>query len=356
MPSALRDLAAQALRPLPLSVLARLMPNDPIAFYYHAVVERQLPHVRHLNTCKTPRQFECDLEFLSRNYLPISYDELQSGPPPERGSRPRVLVTFDDGLRECYEVARPLLLKHGIPAIFFVTTDFLDNRRLFYKHKVSLCIEEYSRRSRGDQLLARRDLAAILNTPIKRTSDVVAALKGLEARAETRLDAVCSRFGVDPDSFLRTAVPYLSSGEVVSLAADGFMIGAHSRCHAPLASLTQAEVEEDIVSSCALICALVARASVPYAFPFNGRGVSTALLRRVRANHAHVGHFFDTQGIGSDSVDVVNRIGVEGPRLHRAIDMATAIRRAYVGELKRVVLRTRRRAPLESAASTAIEP
>jgi peptidoglycan/xylan/chitin deacetylase (PgdA/CDA1 family) len=344
MPSALRDLAAQLLRPLPLGILARLMPNDPIGFYYHAVVERQLPYVRHLNTCKTPRQFERDLEFLSRNYLPISYHELQSGRPRERGHRPRVLVTFDDGLRECYEVARPLLLKHGIPAIFFITTDFIDNRRLFYKHKVSLCIEEYSRRSRADRRSARSDLADILNTPIRRTSDVIASLKSLEASAEARLDAICSRFGVDPDAFLSAVMPYLSSAEVVALAADGFTIGAHSRSHASLASLTQAEAEDDIVKSCASICGLVSSTSAPYAFPFNGRGVSRPFLKRIRANHAHVGHFFDTQGMGSDSADVINRIGLEGPRLHRAIGMSTAIRRAYVGEMKRVVLGTRRRA------------
>ena len=146
MPSALRNLAAQVLRPLPLTALSRLIPRDPIGFYYHAVTERQLPHVRHLNTCKTPREFEQDLDFLTRNFAPISYDDLQSSPSSDRG-RPRALVTFDDGLRECYEVARPLLLKRGIPAIFFVTTDFLDNRRLFYKHKVSLCIEIDLRRS-----------------------------------------------------------------------------------------------------------------------------------------------------------------------------------------------------------------
>lgn len=337
------------LRPLPLSALARLMPNDPIGFYYHAVVERQLPYVRHLNTCKTPDQFERDLDFLSRNYLPISYDDIESGRPRERSGRPRVVVTFDDGLRGCYEVARPLLLKHGIPAIFFVTTDFLDNRHLFYKHKVSLCIEEYSKRARADQFSARKDLSDILNIPIRRTSDVVASLKSLTAGEETRLDAICSRLGVDPNAFLSTVRPYLSSTQVVALAADGFTIGAHSRSHAPLASLTQTEAEDDIVESCALVCGLVRSASAPYAFPFNGHGVSNALLKRVRANHSHVGRFFDTRGIGSDSADVINRIGLEGPRLHRVLDMPTALRRAYVSELKRLVLGNHRRASSGSA-------
>jgi peptidoglycan/xylan/chitin deacetylase (PgdA/CDA1 family) len=343
MRSRLRNLAAQVIRPLPLSALAWLIPRDPIGFYYHMVSDRELPYVRHLYTCKTPRQFECDLEFLRRNYIPMSYGDLQRGRPFVRGRRPGAILTFDDGLRECYGVVRPLLLKHGIPAVFFITTDFLDNRRLFYKHKVSLCIEEYSRRSRVDQASARKDLADILNAPIRRTSDVVASLQLLKASAEPRLDAICARLGVDPDAFLRAAMPYLSTAEVLSLAGDGFTIGAHSRSHVLLASMTAPEAEADIVESCGRIGRLVGSASVPYAFPFNGRGVSRALLKRIREKHHHVGLFFDTQGMAADSADVINRIGLEGPRSHRVVNLPTAIRRAYATELKRVVLGHRTR-------------
>jgi len=356
MPSTLRYLAAEALRPLPLSALSWLIPRDPIGFYYHMVGERQLPYVRHLNTCKTPRQFENDLEFLCRNYVPVSYGDLQPGRPRVRGRRPGAIVTFDDGLRECCGVVRTLLLKYGIPAIFFVTTDFLDNRRLFYKHKVSLCIEEYLRRSRVDQLSARKDLSDILNAPMQRTSAVIASLKGLKASDEARLDAICARLGVDPVAFLRAATPYLSSAEVLSLAADGFTIGAHGRSHVSLAAMAPADAETDIVDSCARIGRLVGSASVPYAFPFNGRGVSTALLSRVRKKHPHVGLFFDTQGMGADNADVINRIGLEGPRLRRVISMPTAVRRAYVSEVKRVVVGSRRREALEAGDSALLDP
>ncbi|HLG98192.1 MAG TPA: polysaccharide deacetylase family protein [Bryobacteraceae bacterium] len=39
-----------------------------------------------------------------------------------RGGRPRVLLTFDDGFRNNYDVARPILQEHNAPAVFFITS------------------------------------------------------------------------------------------------------------------------------------------------------------------------------------------------------------------------------------------
>jgi peptidoglycan/xylan/chitin deacetylase (PgdA/CDA1 family) len=340
MTRTLQILAGHAMRPLPLRALEKLVPRNVIGFCYHVVTARPAAHVRHLFASKTPHQFERDLEFIVKNYVPLSYADVQARPPFARSRRPGAIVTFDDGLRECYTVVRPLLHKHGIPAVFFVTTDFLDNRRLFYRHKVSLCIEAYLQASVPQQASARKNLAAILDAPVSHTSDVVATLRGATVGATQELDAICASLGVDAEAYLPGATPYLSTAEVRSLAADGFTIGAHGRSHLPLASMSPSDAEADIVESCAQVAALVRQPSVPYAFPFNGRGVSRALLRHVRGGHPQLGPFFDTQGIAEDSPDVINRIVVDHwSRSDSATALPTAIRLAYARELVRPLRR-----------------
>ena len=43
-----------------------------------------------------------------------------------------VLMTFDDGYRSVFELARPILLQHNIPATMFVCSEPIRDQRLFW--------------------------------------------------------------------------------------------------------------------------------------------------------------------------------------------------------------------------------
>src|SRR5262249_40344098 len=64
---------------------------------------------------------------------PIGLDDWRDARAGKRPlpSRP-VLVTFDDGYRSVFELARPILQRHGIPAVVFVCTDPVRDQQLFW--------------------------------------------------------------------------------------------------------------------------------------------------------------------------------------------------------------------------------
>jgi hypothetical protein len=77
----------------------------------HIVSESAPPHVRHLLTVPTIRKFRSDLDFLCQRYKPLQLAELNElrRLPHTKASPRTFLLSFDDGLREVYEIIAPTL-------------------------------------------------------------------------------------------------------------------------------------------------------------------------------------------------------------------------------------------------------
>ena len=70
-------------------------------------------------------QFDAQMEWLSRHYSVVSIADIVHDRIPRNNARPVVAITFDDGYLDNYEHAVPILLRHQIPAAFFVSTGLI---------------------------------------------------------------------------------------------------------------------------------------------------------------------------------------------------------------------------------------
>jgi peptidoglycan/xylan/chitin deacetylase (PgdA/CDA1 family) len=76
-------------------------------------------------------QFDRQMALIGRFCHPLTIDQVVNGQFPPHASKPLVCVTFDDGYKDNYSNAMPLLLRHRIPAAFFVSTGFVGTEREF---------------------------------------------------------------------------------------------------------------------------------------------------------------------------------------------------------------------------------
>lgn len=110
--------------PAPLPDSARV----PILMYHYISTPPRNADKYRIDLSVTPQDFERQLQFLRTNdYTAISlydlYDHLTLG----RSLPPKpVVLTFDDGYRDQYENAFPLLKKYGMAGTFFLSTDFIN--------------------------------------------------------------------------------------------------------------------------------------------------------------------------------------------------------------------------------------
>src|SRR4051812_22228672 len=104
--TAARTAATWLARSLPLWLWKRIAPQEVIGLCYHLACDTPLPHIHNLYKYKSAKQLEDDLVYLKQNFHVASYSELETG---VRGES--VVVTFDDGLAQCFTIVRQILLK-----------------------------------------------------------------------------------------------------------------------------------------------------------------------------------------------------------------------------------------------------
>lgn len=73
--------------------------------------------------------FDWQVRHIQRNYHVITLGEyLRAVREKTLLTRPTVILTVDDGYRDFYEIAYPILRKHEVRATFFVTVNFIEKK------------------------------------------------------------------------------------------------------------------------------------------------------------------------------------------------------------------------------------
>src|SRR5690606_15431462 len=97
----------------------------------------------------TTAEFDRQMALLRAEMNPIGAAELLAWARGEPLPPNPVCVTFDDGYRDNLEIALPILQRHGVPAIFFIATSYLEERRLFWWDRVAYLVKA----SRKDEIV-----------------------------------------------------------------------------------------------------------------------------------------------------------------------------------------------------------
>ncbi len=101
---------------------------------YHKV-DYQVPPL--FGVAARPDVFEKQMVFLKKHYRIADLSELGKLEFDSDDKRDIVVITFDDGYRNNYTYAFPILKKHGIPATIFLVTDYVGSHRLLWHDRLS---------------------------------------------------------------------------------------------------------------------------------------------------------------------------------------------------------------------------
>jgi len=261
--------------PISLSTWIKLSGQKLLMPVYHLCSDQPVPHIDPLYRVRSTQAFTADLDSLLKYYEPIGLAEVIAVLKGEKElQKPSFWLSFDDGLREVYELAMPILKQKGVPATLFLNNDFLDNQGLFYRFKVSLLIQRLNTHpiSPALQSILRERLSA------RKLARELSPESLLQIGYADRdfLDELGDLLEVDFDGYIAERLPYLNKAEVKDWLAQGFTIGGHSLDHPEFRFISQ---EEQIRQAKASVRQLVSEFEIDYkvfAFPFTDFGVRQA--------------------------------------------------------------------------------
>jgi peptidoglycan/xylan/chitin deacetylase (PgdA/CDA1 family) len=234
------------------------------------------------------RAFTEQVKYLSAHYTLVSLSRLADCLLSGRDIPPRLAaITIDDGYRDAYEIAFPILRKHRAPATIFVVTEFVEGATWLWTDKTRYLttvaapqVIEVGLEGRRMRLeLTGRSSRAVAASVIN------AALKRLPEGAR---DAAIGRLA----STLRTSLPErtpvgfraINWRQAREMADAGIEIGSHTLTHPILTSLSDERLRDEVSQSRDRIQKAIGRKVETFCYP-NGDYDPRAQLEVARAGY-----------------------------------------------------------------------
>ncbi len=215
-------------------------------------------------------------------WLKAHFDVIEPGDIPAALRRKRgrhVLVTFDDGYRDNYSDALPVLLAHKLKATFFIATGFIDSPRVPFWDEIAWMVRTGRNASLDipaffpapllvDEPEREQTIRKLLNTrwklPDDRTGDYLLAIG--EATGSGRL--------LEDAETLRQN--WMTWDMVRELHASGMTIGGHTVNHPIMARLSREQQMAEIAGCERRLREEVGIAMQTFAYPFGVRDAFNA--------------------------------------------------------------------------------
>jgi glycosyltransferase involved in cell wall biosynthesis/peptidoglycan/xylan/chitin deacetylase (PgdA/CDA1 family) len=227
------------------------------------------------------------IEWISEEYSVIPLEALFA----RRGKttdpkRPECAITFDDGWRDNFVNAFPVLRRKGVPATIFLPLRFIGTKRRFWQERLWTCLNSVLQRKDSDELLKLVTSRFPWAPPNRTIYSSYPELKQLLMTRpdEETLDFVqCLAESANLDSEFSDRV-FLDWEEIREMQAAGISFGSHSMSHALLTNIRPTQAVHEIENSRQELRERLGAEIASLAYPW---GASNFILRDIvrKANY-----------------------------------------------------------------------
>lgn len=277
----------------------------------------------------SPSAFAWQMRYVKNNFQPITFQNLIDAldgakPLPERP----IIITFDDGTSDNHEHAFPVLRELGIPATFFISTDYIGRQRPFWFDFVAHVLYQAPA---GIMKFGDLELVLELHDTASRRQGMQTLLRALKRVTETQRRKFMADLEVGYAPIVDESRFWMSRPldweQVREMHVAGMEFGSHTVTHPILARMDDTSIRRELVDSRARLYQELGDSVPVLAYPV---GEQDAFDDRVVGAMRSAGYRF-----GVSYVEGVNRLDRLSPyALRRQHVERTTSRQYFMGMLQ----------------------
>lgn len=178
---------------------------------------------------------------------------------------PSVVVTFDDGYQDNYSIAYPILRSLQIPAIFFISTKMIWERKLYWWDVVAYLIKQCRKAS----IVIHDHEYVLQNNRLKIIEDFSLQMKQHpreRIHSEIRLISEAAEIDLPSDEIQDREL--MTRDQIREMADNQMTIGSHAHTHQALSCIDDCEHEAELTASKQLLEETTGRSVKSVSYPF----------------------------------------------------------------------------------------
>lgn len=210
------------------------------------------------------------LSYLKKYYNIVPLERIaESVSTSARGSK-LAAITIDDGYRDAYEIAYPILREYDLPATVFIVTDFLDGKNWVWTDKIryvtmntvfdemNLIINNRRIQLKLDRAEARHEAATLLNSQLKKLPD---------DEKEKSIQKIALDLKVEIPKVPPAEYAPISWEQAREIDTNGISIGSHTVTHPILINVDSSRLNFELNASRLRIQEKLGRKEETFCYP-----------------------------------------------------------------------------------------
>jgi peptidoglycan/xylan/chitin deacetylase (PgdA/CDA1 family) len=230
---------------------------------YHRIGTAGIPLFSEL----PPNVFEAQMRYVRRRYRVLSLDELCEEMEKPSGKGDAVAVTFDDGYRDLYSHALPVLRKYQIPATIFLPVTCIETGQVPWYDRIFLALQVFPKDKFEIDLDCRRSFQLTsFHTRLQAAAEIIQYLRTLPDDRRKEYCAGLEERIILPQDELRDRM--LTWEQIRAMGREGINFGSHTMTHPAVSQLTASQLDSELGESKRVLENRIGSPAVHFAYPF----------------------------------------------------------------------------------------